>query len=509
MNDGHFVYFGLKRILNMLNGSIVDLSLSVNVDGLPLFKSNSKEFWPILGCFPETNPFVIGIYYGSGKPNIQSFLDDLIVELAELESDVALKNIICDSPARAYVKCIKGHSGYSSCDKCTVHGIYEQCVVYDEFNSPLRSDASFRAKVDSDHHTGTSPFCKLNINMISSFPYDYMHMVCLGVVRRILLYWVKGPLITRFNGRKIAELSDNLIVLSSFFPSDFSRKPRGLNVLKFWKATEYCAFLLYSSIVTLPQVASNAVYKNFLLLHTAVFILCDPLLCNDDLIDYANALLCKFVKSCVKVYGIRMLVYNVHGLLHIANDCRVFGSLDNFSAFKFENYFRTIKKSIRTNTLPLQQYSNRLFERQSLDELLPHKSQTIFRIPIDNGPIVECSSDCSQFKVCYISGIRFSTSKNDCHIFDHAYNCYKIFNIVKYLGVGLDTNLCVFICRQYKMYESKFMYPCDSKKLNIHVVSDLSDEYVAIPFSKLFRKCCALPFDGKTVVIPMFASLKP
>ena len=38
--------------------------------------------------------------------------------------NVQLDSVICDAPARAFVKCIKGHSGYSECDKCTQCGVY-------------------------------------------------------------------------------------------------------------------------------------------------------------------------------------------------------------------------------------------------------------------------------------------------------------------------------------------------------------------------------------------------
>ena len=30
-----------------------------------------------------------------------------------------VSNIICDAPARAFVKAVKGHNAYHGCDKCT------------------------------------------------------------------------------------------------------------------------------------------------------------------------------------------------------------------------------------------------------------------------------------------------------------------------------------------------------------------------------------------------------
>ena len=38
-------------------------------------------------------------------------------------------------------------------------------------------------------------------------------------------------------------------------------------------------------------------------------------------------------------------MYNVHGLIHIAEDVKRFGPLDSYSAFPFENYLGHLKQS--------------------------------------------------------------------------------------------------------------------------------------------------------------------
>lgn len=60
-------------------------------------------------------------------------------------------------------------------------------------------------------------------------------------------------------------------------------------------------------------------------------------------------------------------MYNVHNLLHIVEDCRVQGPLDNFSVFLFENYLGQIKKLVKQGYLPLQQIANRLNEKSSFN----------------------------------------------------------------------------------------------------------------------------------------------
>lgn len=107
---------------------------------------------------------------------------------------VSISIFVCDTPARAYVKQVKSHSGYYGCDKCRCHGEYSGKVIFPELDAPLRSDESFRNRLDEDHHIGPNPLARLSLGMVTRFPLDYMHLVCLGVTRRLLVYWIKGPL---------------------------------------------------------------------------------------------------------------------------------------------------------------------------------------------------------------------------------------------------------------------------------------------------------------------------
>ena len=54
------------------------------------------------------------------------------------------------------------------------------------FSAPLRTDEEFISRKDNAHHTAMSPFTGLQFGMVSNFPLDYMHLICLGVVRRLV-----------------------------------------------------------------------------------------------------------------------------------------------------------------------------------------------------------------------------------------------------------------------------------------------------------------------------------
>lgn len=47
-------------------------------------------------------------------------------------------------------------------------------------------------KIQPEHHKGTSILESLNIDMVKQVPLDYMHLVLLGVTKRVLSLWLRG-----------------------------------------------------------------------------------------------------------------------------------------------------------------------------------------------------------------------------------------------------------------------------------------------------------------------------
>ncbi|XP_061168353.1 uncharacterized protein LOC133177312 [Saccostrea echinata] len=155
---GQYYYFDISRyVLDQLSTSIESLSdgfrlhLQINIDGLPLFKSTQHQFWPILGRFVNTEhkkPFIIGIFSGTSKPNnLDEFLGEFLNEYREFNMNglnigekvvyIDIHSVICDAPARAFVKCVKSFSGYHGCDKCTQEGEWKGKMTFPETNVPL------------------------------------------------------------------------------------------------------------------------------------------------------------------------------------------------------------------------------------------------------------------------------------------------------------------------------------------------------------------------------------
>ena len=125
-----------------------------------------------------------------------------------------------------------------------------------------------------------------------------MHLVCLGVMKRLILYWKgpKGPLHARIGTRAMDKLSNSLNSLRQNIPSEFVRKCCSAHEVLRWKATEFCLFLLYPGTLVLSNVLSLPLYNHFMLLNVALTILIDPVF-SKDYSEYAHELLVLFVNE--------------------------------------------------------------------------------------------------------------------------------------------------------------------------------------------------------------------
>lgn len=116
LETGEYIHLGLtKNIIIFLRNN-------------PNYKSNIIQMW-------QRNYVLQLVFCGKSKPaSLTFFLEDFISELKHLVHEglhykskmyrIGVHSYICDAPAKAFKKCTRSHSGYSSCDKYTVIGGY-------------------------------------------------------------------------------------------------------------------------------------------------------------------------------------------------------------------------------------------------------------------------------------------------------------------------------------------------------------------------------------------------
>jgi hypothetical protein len=81
----------------------------------------------------------------------------------------------------------------------------------------------------------TTPLVDYDIGLVSAFPLDYMHLVCLGVMRRFLKFMTKAKTEYKISSGQWQQISDRLESYSQLMPSEFARRPRSLNKIDKFK----------------------------------------------------------------------------------------------------------------------------------------------------------------------------------------------------------------------------------------------------------------------------------
>ncbi|GAB0100954.1 uncharacterized protein DMENIID0001_170700 [Sergentomyia squamirostris] len=458
-----------------------EIHLLFNADGLPLSKSSKVELWPLLYRImniPQMKSQVAGMFCGKTKPGTaDDLLKPLVAELKCLITEgieisgrkipVVCKGFTCDSPARAFVKGICNFNAYHGCSKCDCIGTFfyedgRHMSFINTTNANERTDETFRMRSDPKHHKTTSPLEELPLNMIKDFPVgDALHLIDLGVTKRLLKGWQNGTFTIgrKFTDYEAEKISDSLLEINKYKPSELTRAIRGLDCLHHWKGVECRVFTLYTGIVALKGVLPVDKYHHFLLLVCAVTI-CS---CKKYLkyVTIAETLLKIFVERYKTLYGIDQISSNVHNLTHLAADVQQFGDLAECSTYPFENLLGVIKKFSRSGYKPLIQIAKRISERMELGDFIDNDKN--YPIVKKRKPELGGFQELWVNKDFKISSDKknkwFMTRNKEIVEFDHA--------------VMKETGLLLFgssIKRKRDFFETPF----NSSRLNIFETTDLS-----------------------------------
>jgi len=158
------------------------------------------------------------------KPNdvnvfLHKFIDELIdvmdrgLYISDNQYYIYVLGFCCDAPAKSFILGVTGHTGYRSCTRCKVHGItVERRRVFLDTNAEPRTHDEFINRVDSVFQPRTTPLTRIpGLNLVKSVILDYMHLICLGVMRTLLFIWTNGPLPLRLSPTQRRLVSESLV----------------------------------------------------------------------------------------------------------------------------------------------------------------------------------------------------------------------------------------------------------------------------------------------------------
>lgn len=517
--SGSYLHYGLQRalceLLHRIDQNIVpsNILLDINVDGLPLTRSSKSQLWPILGRisglqYPD-KVFLIGVYHGYEKPDsVDDLLNHFIEEYLELEKtgftcngikySVKINLIICDSPARSMITCTKGHNAHFGCPRCIDQGYhlnFRMCFL--STKSKLRTNQSFLLRKNEEYHIADSPLEKLEVKMIDQIPLDPMHLRDLGMGKKCIKFLIsKMKKAGKLRGGDIKKLSETIISLRPYIPSEFTRKPRGLDEFDRWKAVECRLFLYYLGPLVFNTVATEEEAIHFNALHASLFILSHPVNYKENN-ECAEELLKWYVERFKTLYGEENLVFTIHCIQHLPKQTLINGTLDSHTAYPFENFMQTLKKMVRRQTNVLAQIYRRLVEMASTSKKLPQnlnsKKSEEFLKPYQADLPFGCTD---AYQTVKFSNFELSINQpnNCCYLIDR--------NVIFIEHIAHKKGKPVIIGRRFVGISSFPNYPGDSQDLDLFLAEGLA-ELDIFALNQIDKKAVVLLADEKYYILPL------
>lgn len=456
------------------------VTLDFNIDEVSCSKSTQIVLWLIQMSLRDTecDPFVIAVFQGKHKPDCNTFLKEFVDEVNTLISEgfnyknlsvrIDMGYFCCDTPAVSYIRGSKGHTGFNSCVKCTQKGLrLDSRLVFPYISKTNRTDEDFRSRMDINHHVKTSILETIHgLDMVHSFPLDEMHIVHLGVVKKLISFWIKT-----FSKEQLKAIETSVKIIDLYRPIEIRRQIRLLTDVAQFKANECRTFLLITGPVILKEVLDTENYKHFLLLHCAMRKLSAKNCTNE--IESIRSLLVKFVREFKNLYGLNQLTYVVHSLLHLCDDAMKYGCTTSFSAYRYENNNSKTVKSIRHKTNIAQQIHNRQIEKLNIISIAgrDEKLKTILeKLAVNNNDTKD------HFEQIIYKGVRFDksnrnryflTKSNEICSFDHAEMSE---NVVYVACKKIMNDLIDFYDDPFKSTDINIFYVREMCEFNDHLI---------------------------------------
>ena len=365
------------------------ISFQWNTDGVPLFHSSAFSMWPFYLKINElpirirdclSNKLLAGVWFGTQKPSINTFLkpfcdtmkslyeDGLVVQSPDLLSPFICRAIVlsgtCDMPAKATALNMINHNGFYACPYCEQPGQTESVGrgnvhVYPYLtrnpDGPKRSHSSVQmcSKLSMNgtlrekgiNAPGTCLLTLPLYDVVKGTGIDYMHCVLLNVTRFLVNLWFDSSHHTEaWSCSRRLHLADSRLK-SIRPPSCITRAPKSLVERK---ASEYHSWLFFYSLPIMLSILPSSYYKHYSLLCQAIHTLNSCSITRSSL-EKARNMLKRYYSHFSNLYGERYLTCNMHQLLHLADSVEQLGPLYTFSCFDHESANGALARMVHSN----------------------------------------------------------------------------------------------------------------------------------------------------------------
>ncbi|XP_049516681.1 uncharacterized protein LOC125942543 isoform X1 [Dermacentor silvarum] len=432
-----------------------DLTITLNTDGSPLYKSSNSSIWPIQMIVNELptshrhkNVVLGGLWFGRKHPDMLLFLEKFVEAMGQIgeliwkhcssviHTKVYTMCLCVDAPARAAVGNQVQFNGFFGCPWCLACGESQEGRLLYTHSKPdvertsagIRRDMSLAASLKTPVNglKGLSPLTELpHFDLVWGYTVEYMHCVLLGVVRQFTDYWFDSSNNNEayYIGRPRTLELINRRLLSIRPPHHFTRLPRTLRERCYWKAHEWRNWLLFYCLPCCRHALPPKYLRHFSLLAEAIFVLLLEELSSDQ-IDYAEKLLTAFVSQAASLYGQRCMSFNTHQLLHLAEAARKFGPLWAHSAFTFESGNGELVRLVNAAKAVPEQILERVIMSQELHVLLS-------KLPLPSDVLNFCTTILGNPNTQHARRIgaawMFGTPKDVVSLSDQEFSCLQVY----------------------------------------------------------------------------------
>ena len=398
------------------------LPVQISNDGVKECRSNSVSLdvysTKVLGC-KNVYPLKIVRHISKTFKDETDHLDDMISDM--IQNFFKILQFIADNPKRALAKMCLNHASIFPCEYCFAQGIralIQAATANSKKKTKIVWPASTRngeprtqqkleeiiekieenpniSKLEKKGVVGRSPLFKIpSFDVVRDSPTEYMHTVCIGVVKRMVeLTFAVGDNRKRITKRKLSSTVEfDLCMLETRLPRESSRRSRKMD-FAVMKATEMRNLLIFFFPHVLQCIESNAKERKLWLLLAFSIRACvipsvefQPL--DLDEIDESSK---QFYELYEKLFGEENCTYNTHVVGSHTLEMRVHGPLTFTSAFPFENFYGEMRHAFAPGT---QSTLKQIFQKILLKRALSYHccENTIFFSDHEHDSPQECNS---------------------------------------------------------------------------------------------------------------------
>ena len=351
------------------------VEIILSMDGIPIDGSSGLHLEVLSFKLDECNQvYPIGVHIGTAKEkNLSRIFDAIIEELKDL--NVRVTRVIADSPQRTTLLNMDSVSAYFGCSQCYARGVQNTdkkangdkkgaAVIWplETLWQPPRTmqkwieDIAAAQENKQNGIKGDTPLRKLVDDLISQVPLDVFHVVYLGLVKRIIkqVLRIKDTGATGIMKEVKAKVDKDMKDKTSIqYPSDFSRRPRPIN-LPVYKSSEWrnlataAFYLLTTAFEDFHQAAANKLWGHFVFLVKA-FLLPNSLYSELENNCNLKAIMTNFYKLYMRVCNKRSCAPNVHMFHHLLT-ARKRLEFSQMSTEPFESAYAILKRSYHVGT---------------------------------------------------------------------------------------------------------------------------------------------------------------